>query len=366
MNLGGAETMIMNYFRNVDRSKIIFDFLLLRPERGAYDDEIEALGGIIYRLPPISPSTFFVFNKELKEFFKVHPEYDIVHSHLNSLSTFILKAAKPTANIRIAHSHIAISPIKLKDFFNKNLDLKTTIKEYIQSKLKTQVAKHATHYFACGEKAGRWMFGDNAADKVTVLNNAIDAAKFKFDQNISLNKKEELGLKEKIVIGHVGRFNDQKNHLFLISIFNEVLKNKPNTVLLLVGVGDLMPKIKSEADKLGISESILFLGARRDIPELLQCFDLFLFPSLYEGLPVTLIEAQAAGLNIIASNTITSEVNFGDLITFISLEQSPELWAKMVIEKLNYDREDTQKMIIENHYDIKSNARMLEEFYLTQ
>lgn len=364
MNLGGAETMIMNYYRSIDRSKIQFDFLLHRPERGAYDDEIENLGGKIYRMPPISPRNFFKYKSELKKFFYLHPEYEIVHSHLNSLSTFVLNAAKATSNVRIGHSHIAINPIKLSDFFNKKLDLKTTIKEALQTLLRKSVANYATHYFACGEKAGKWMFGDTAEKPITVINNAIDSSRFIYNNEIATITKKKLKIEDKLVIGHVGRFNDQKNHFFLIEIFNEILKANSNAILLLVGEGDLRPKIEDEINKLGITEAVMFLGSRTDIPELLQSFDVFLFPSLYEGLPVTLIEAQAAGLKIIASDTISSEVNFSKLIQFIALKESSLHWAKQLLQSIKYKRENTQKIVIDSGYDIVNNAKNLEDFYL--
>ncbi|NAS30162.1 glycosyltransferase [Flavobacteriaceae bacterium R38] len=366
MNLGGAETMIMNYYRNIDRTKVQFDFLLHRPERGAYDDEIEALGGIIYRLSPISPRNFFRYKKELKLFFEEHQEYKIIHSHLNSLSTFILNASKPIANTRISHSHIAINPIRLSDFFNPKLDFKTTLKDAIQVMLRRSVAKHATHYFACGKKAGNWMYGDNFDKKITIINNAIDALKFTYNSETAIEVKNKLAINENFVVGHIGRFNDQKNHFFLINIFKEIIKIKPNAVLVLIGEGGLKTKIEAEANRLGIKDAILFLGLRKDIPDILQSFDVFLFPSLYEGLPVTLIEAQASGLRIFASNTISKEVNFTGLVKFLSLKDTAEQWAQKLIENSNYNRENTYESVVNEGYDIMNNAKELENFYLSK
>ncbi|MFD2725960.1 glycosyltransferase family 1 protein [Hyunsoonleella rubra] len=365
MNLGGAETMIMNYYRNVDKAKVQFDFLLHRPERGFFDDEIENLGGKIYRMPAINPKNYSDYKKKLTNFFKSHPEYKIVHSHLNALSCIILKIAKNNnIPIRVAHSHLAVEPFILKKIFKKNTDIKATVKDSIQSLIRTKVPKVATHYFACGVKAGQWLFGKNNQERVTVINNAINSELFSYDVSRSKEIRKQYKLEDKKIIGHVGRFNEQKNHFFLIKVFNEVLKKDKDCVLMLIGDGNLKSAIEKEAEKLGISESILFLGVKKNIPELLQAFDLFLFPSLYEGLPVTLVEAQASGLNIVTSDTVTPEVNITNQIVFLNLKAPIEKWADMVIEKLNYIRTNTTDQIKKGGYDIYQNAKNLQDFYL--
>ncbi len=363
MNLGGAETMIMNYYRNVDREKVQFDFLLHRPERGFFDDEIESLGGKIFRMPAISPKTYLSYKKQLNVFFKSHPEYSIVHSHLNALSCIILKVAKKyNIPVRIAHSHLAVEPFILKKILKKNTDVRATVKDATQSLIRHNVPKFATHYFSCGEKAGQWLFGKR--NGVTIINNAINSKKFAFDTEMSSSIKADLNITNKKVIGHVGRFNEQKNHFFLIRVFNEILKKNKNCVLMLIGDGNLKSAIEQEAEKLGISESILFLGVRKNIPELLQAFDVFLFPSLYEGLPVTLIEAQASGLNIVTSDTVTQEVNITNQTSFLSLKDPLEKWADITIASLDYNRMDTTDQIKKGGYDIYENAKNLQEFYL--
>lgn len=367
MNLGGAETMIMNYYRHIDKTKVQFDFLLHREDKGFFDDEIESLGGKIYRMPPISPKNYFLYKKKLNLFFSEHPEYKIVHSHLNALSSIILSVAK-NKNIpyRIAHSHLAVESMMLKKIFKKNTDIKATLKDSVQSLIRGKVTKVATHFFACGEKAGDWLFGQKNRTKVTIINNAIHASSFSYNTIKADKIKEEFGLKNKKVIGHVGRFNEQKNHFLLIKIFNEIYKKDNNCVLLLIGNGNLKDKIKEEAKRLSIYKDIRFLGLRDDIPELLQGFDLFLFPSLYEGLPVTLIEAQASGLKIITSTTVTKEVDITGLITFIDLKK-PELeWAESVLNNINYNRKDTFNQIKEGGYDIFENAKNLQIFYLNK
>lgn len=365
MNRGGAESMIMNYYNAVDRNKVQFDFLVHREDKGAFEDDIIALGGNIYRMPAISPSNYADYKKKLDQFFKTHNNYKIVHSHLNALSSIVLGVAKKhNVPVRIAHSHIAIESDIYKNIFKKNTDIKATVKDTIQSLVKHKVAKKATHYFACGEKAGNWLFGKKNADKVVIINNAINSSMFLFDETKSKKIKEDLNVTNKKVIGHVGRFNEQKNHFFLIKIFNEIVKKDANCVLLLAGIGNLMDAVKQEVERLGLNEHVRFLGIRSDINELLQGFDLFLFPSLYEGLPVTLIEAQASGLPIVASDTITTEVDLTGLITFLNINEPASNWADIVLKKLNHNRQNTFEQIKNGKYDIYENAKNLQNFYL--
>ncbi len=365
MNLGGAETMIMNYYRHVDRTKVQFDFMLHRQERGFFDDEIESLGGKIYRMPAISPKNYSSYKNKLNTFFDTHPEYTIVHSHLNALSSIILKVAKNKGvPVRIAHSHLAVEPYVIKKIFKKNTDVLATVKDSIQSLIRHKVPKYANHYFSCGVKAGEWLFGKENAKKVKVINNAINSSLFIFDENKSHEVKKRLNISNKKVIGHVGRFNEQKNHFFLIKIFNEICKKDKDVILVLIGVGNLMQQIKEKVKQLNIEDRVLFLGLQKNIPELLQAFDFFLFPSLYEGLPVTLIEAQASGLPILTSNTVTSEVNITGLVNFKELDAPELLWAEEVLNRIDYNRKDTSIKIKNGGYDIYENAMQLQNFYL--
>jgi glycosyltransferase involved in cell wall biosynthesis len=367
MNLGGAETMIMNYYRHIDRTKVQFDFLLHRQERGFFDDEIESLGGNIYRMPAIAPRNYFNYKKQLNLFFDNHPHYAIVHSHLNALSSIILEIAKQkNISVRIAHSHLAVESTVFQKIFKRNTDIKATIKDTVQSLIRQKVRKVATHYFACGEKAGDWLYGKKNKQNITVINNAINASLFTYDIEKSKKIKASLNLAGKKIIGHVGRFNEQKNHFFLIKIFYEVYRRDKNCVLVLIGDGNLKSKIEKEVQNLGISKNVHFLGLRDNIPELLQGFDLFLFPSLYEGLPVTLVEAQASGIKILTSSTVTKEVNITGLVTYENLDTPPLKWAEIVLDKLSYDRKNTLEQIKDGGYDIYENAKNLQNFYLKE
>lgn len=352
MNRGGLETMLMNYYRNIDRNKIQFDFLTHRPEneKKDYDDEIRSLGGKIYHMPvlnPFSPG----YKKSLDRFFKEHKEYKIVHSHLDCLSAYPLKAAKKNGvPVRIAHSHNT----------SQEKNLKYLIKDYS----KKQIPKYATHLFACGKEAGQWMFGKH---KFQIMNNAIDAKKFIYNEEIRKQKRKELGVEDKFLIGHVGRFNLQKNHEFLIDIFYEISKREPKSVLLLVGNGELEQTIKNKVQTLKLEEKVIFYGISEQIYEILQAVDAFVFPSLFEGLGIALVEAQAAGIESFASlDVIPQEAKVTELCHFISLDKSPKQWAEDILKKQNYKRTNTYIEIKKHGYDIEENVKKLEEFYINE
>lgn len=352
MNRGGLETMLMNYYRKLDKTKIQFDFMTNRLERGHYDDEIEALGGKIYRLSPIKPGNYNKYFKELDEFFKEHKEYKVVHSHINENSGFVLKAAKKAGiECRIAHSHLS----------DLKLDYKYPFRVYARRNLKGNVSD----YFACSQRAGEWLFGKeiSSSGKVTVLNNAVDTEKFKINKDIRDKVRMELGIEDKKVIGHVGRFNPQKNHEFLIDVFNEVYKKDKGTVLLLIGDGYLKEKIEDKVKKLNLEQGVKFLGVREDIPEIMQAMDLFLFPSQFEGLAVVMVEAQAAGLKVITSTGVTKESDITNNVEFIDLSKGAEYWADIVLNS-DFKKRDDINLMIKKGYDSTNNVKWLSDFYL--
>ncbi len=364
MNRGGAESMIMNYYRKLDRKKVQFDFLVHRKEKAAFDDEIEALGGKIHRFDPISPFFPKKYYNELRAFFKEHSEYSIIHSHLNTFSPFPLKIAREfNIPCRIAHAHIAIDKVNLSSFLSQKESLKETFKKVIKLQLKKRVKKDATHLFSCGEKAGEWLFGDTS---FTTMNNAIDTEKFKYDELTSTTYKKKFNLQNEIVIGHIGRFVSQKNHSFLLQIFAALLKRKANYTLVLIGDGPLRESLENEAKNLKIVDKVHFLGVRTDIPQLCQMMDLFVFPSFYEGLPVTLIEAQASSLKIFASDSITNEVHLTDNIQFLSINKTADEWAKKITELDSIEKIDQTEKIVKANYDIVSNTLQIQDFYTQQ
>lgn len=346
MGRGGLETMLMNYYRAIDRTKVQFDFLTHRDFRADYDDEIEALGGKIYRLPNLNPFSRSYLGA-LDRFFREHPEYRIVHSHLDCMSAIPLKAAKKHGvPVRIGHAHNS----------NQPRDAKYLLKLFY----KRLIARNATQLFACSDEAGRWMFGD--AD-FRVLNNAIDAGRYAFDPAVRGEVRRELGLPaDALVVGHVGRFDPQKNHRFLVEIFE---KMPEDARLLLVGDGVLRPDVEQQAEALGIRDRILFTGVRTDVDRLLQAMDVFLMPSLFEGLPVSIVEAQAAGLPCLISDKVPIECKKTELVTQIPLEASPDEWAEAVLSAAEAPRGDTLAQIREAGFDIRANAEWLQNYYLS-
>ncbi len=349
---GGVESVVMNYYRHIDRTKIQFDFICDKDSTNIPYDEIEKLGGRVILVPPYQKVS--EYQKKLIKIFKEN-DYKIVHSHINTLSVFPLRAAKKAGvPIRIAHSHSTTN----KKEWKKNL---------IKQILRPFSKMFATDYMCCSELAGRWLFGDKEYDKgnVYLLNNAIDLDKFKYDEKIRKEKRKELNIKEDtLVIGHVGRFVEQKNHRFLIDIFNEVHKQKENSILLLAGQGPLMKEMAEKVKMLGIEASVKFLGQRNDINELYQAMDVFCLPSLYEGLPVVGVEAQATGLLCVFSDDMTKETKILDSTTFISLNQSAKEWASNIINSYNiFVRKNVTNKFENKYFNINKEAKKVTDIY---
>lgn len=349
---GGVEAVVMNYYRHIDHNKIQFDFICDEDSTNIPYEEIEKLGGKVILIPPYQK--VFKYHRELKKVLK-EGNYKIIHSHINTLSVFSLWAAKSAGvPVRIAHSHSTTNKKEKK----KNL-LKQVLKPF--SKM------YATDYMCCSELAGRWLFGNKEYDKgnVLLLNNAIDLNKFKYDEKIRKQKRKELNIKDNtLVIGHIGRFVEQKNHRFLIDIFNEIHKENNNSILLLAGQGPLQSEIKEKAKELKLDKSVVFLGQRNDANELYQVFDLFLLPSLYEGLPVVGVEAQATGNLCYLSNDMTKETKVLDSTIFMSLDNTAKEWAQAILKDIkNYKKHDTTKEVSKYGFNIETEALKLEKYY---
>lgn len=347
MDRGGLETLIMNYYRRMNRDRIQFDFLVHRDIPADYDAEILSLGGRIYRLPrlnPFSPG----YLRQLDRFFSEHREYRIVHCHLDCMAGIPLKAAKKHGvPVRIAHSHNS----------NQTKDWKYPIKLVC----KRRIAAHATALFACSEAAGRWMFGGR---DFLVMNNAIDAAAYTYQPQIREEVRRELGLDaEALVVGHVGQFRPQKNHRFLLDVF---AKLPPSARLLLVGDGMLRSELERQAKALGVFDRVIFAGVRADVNRLLQAMDVFVFPSLFEGLSVATVEAQTAGLPCLISDKVSLECKKTDLIDQLSLDEGIEAWARRVLKLSSRPRYNTHDQICTAGFDIHTNAAWLQEYYETK
>ena len=351
MNKGGLETMIMNYYRSIDRNLVQFDFLTHRPEteQKDYDYEISQMGGKIYHIPRLNPFSH-KYRKALSAFLKKHKEYNIIHVHLDCMSGIVLKQAKLAGlKCRIGHCHSSSQ--------DKNL--------YYVIKLlfKRLISKYATHLFACGESSGKWMFGRDS--NFTILNNAIDSNKYAFNFQRRQMIRKEFGADDKcIVVGLVARFSKVKNHSFLVRVFEELKKKYDNSLLVLVGQGEREQDIKALVKEKELTNSVLFLGLRDDVDFVLQGFDFFVMPSLYEGLPLSVIESQASSTKTIVSTNVPSECVVTNLVRRIGLNDHPEKWAELILSEYPYTKIDRRIEIKKSGFDISESAKRLQSFYL--
>lgn len=350
LNRGGAETMIMNLYRNMDRSKVQFDFVVHTDEECAYDSEIESLGGIIHHVPKYTGINHFQYKKVWRNFLKEHSCYKIIHSHVRSTASIYLRIAKKRGLHTISHSH--------------NTSSGKGVASMAKNIMQYQIRFIADNLFACSKGAGDWLFGKKR--NYIVLKNAIDTREFRFNEEMRQIKRDELKVQGKFVIGHVGRFDAQKNHDFLIDIFNAIHLKDEKAVLVLIGDGLLKKNVEEKINGYQLNNNVILTGVRTDIAELLQAMDVFLFPSLFEGLPVTLIEAQATGLPCVISDRITNEIVIEEeLITFVSLKDAVEIWEDEVLKNKSIEvRKDMQIEIKNSGYDIQTTAKWLQAFYL--
>lgn len=352
---GGTESLWINYYKHINRDAIQFDFLVESESELISRESIEKIGGKVVIIP--SYKNPFKYMSSLRKIFKDN-KYDIVHSNMNSLSVFTLRAAKKAGiKIRIAHSH---SSSNKKEF----------LKNIIKNILKPFSKKYATHYFACSKDAAIWLFGKKTydANKITIINNALDLNRFYFDVAKRKEFRKKNNIDDKFVVGNIGRLMPQKNQLFLIDIYNSFLKNCENSMLLLVGDGPLKEDILKKINSYGIGDKVLLLSAMKNIEDLYQTMDCFVFPSIYEGLGMTLVEAQVSGLEYIASDNIPNEA----FITSNGIKLP--LDKKMWINELNNvymkwksntiaPRSEVKELFADSCYDINNETIKLENIY---
>ena len=346
---GGVEAVIMNYYRHIDKNIVQFDFICDEDSTNIPYEEIESLGGRVIICPRYQ--SVFKYQKFLIDLFKKN-KYKIVHSNINTLSVFPLRAAKKAGvPIRIAHSHSTSNKIEWK-------------KNIIKNVLKLLSKVYANKYICCSELAGRYQFGNKAFDngEVFILNNAIDINNYKFDKKKRNKIRKKLNIDEDtIVIGHIGRFVKQKNHDFIIDIFNNL--KKKNYKLLLIGQGPLEEKIKNRVQELGLLDKVIFAGQKENVNDYYNAMDLFLFPSLYEGLGLVLIEAQVNGLSCIVSSEVPKIAEVSDKIKFLDLNLSSKKWSTNIIKTDIKDRKLDRKRIVDSGFDIENEVSNLVEKY---
>ena len=350
MDAAGIETLLMTFYRQMDRSKVQFDFLVHRNSEGFYDNEILKMGGRIYSVPSLHPFHHNKYINSLNCFFASHPEYKIVHSHINTFSMYVLRAAKEAGiPVRIAHSHIA----------NPSLSIKTPFRIYTKLLLR----RYSTHNFACSIMAGKWLFGKKniSSPNFYLVRNAIYSTKYLFDEKIRIEIRNTFNIEKEFVFLHVGRFVKQKNHIFLLNFFVRFHQKYPNSKLWLIGEGPLKKEVEHKIMKLGIIDSVELLGVRENVNQFMMAADCLLFPSIFEGLGIVAVEAQTSGLLTIVSNNIPVEANISSL--FHQLPLDVEKWVSEVEYLLEYER-GKENVASQSGYDVKETASWLQNFYL--
>ena len=354
MARAGIETTLMNYYREIDRSQIQFDFLANKPVPGEYDEEIRSMGGRVFVSPGLNPLHYPQYKRFMAELLHSNPEIGILHAHNEAMGYYALQSAKDAGlPVRIAHAH---STRIIRDY---KYPLKLVCKQLIPGA--------ATDYWGCGRDAGIYYFGEKRWQASGfVLRNAIDVSRFAFRQEIRDRLRQLHGLENCFVIGHVGRFNVAKNHSRLLDIFAEITKAVPEARLVLIGTGELEQSVKEKARDMGIQDKVLFLGQMPDVSEWYQAMDCFVLPSLFEGLPVVGIEAQAAGLPCFFSDRVTDEALLSPAARRVSLQAEDAEWAReiLAVRQSETDRPRGMDVVRQAGYDIHVEARKLQEIYL--
>lgn len=363
LSLGGAESRIMDLYRCMDREKVQFDFLVHQSAAGEripefYDEEVKGLGGRIYLLPKFKGYNYFSYRKAVREFFALHHHFRVVQGHMTSTAAIYLpEAAKAGIPVRAAHARSA--------------GVDRGIKGIVTRLLRIPLLARADYCFACSREAGESVFGKKwkKSPKALVIPNAVDARKFAYRKETRDKIRKEWGLEDRFVIGHVGRFHYAKNHEFLLEIFAAVqsgLREKgTEAVLMLLGEGSGMDAAKKQAARLGMEKAVLFMGNRKEVWDYYQAMDYFVFPSRFEGLPGTVVEAQAAGLKCMISDRITPEVGFTELVTYKDIALPAKDWAEQIIDGIPYERKNMCRAIEAAGFDVREQAGRMENFYIS-
>ena len=356
MGIGGAETMIMNILRQRMLHDFNFDFVVHTSKKGEYDDEIRAMGGQIFICPAFSLTNILAYKRWWKSFLQ-NNKYDIVHGNYRRSAAIYLHEAKKNGVSTIMHTHSASSRSGLS---------------VLRKIPATLIYHYSDAIFACSQKAAIWLFGKKILQdrKIKIINNGIDMKQYVFAQAVRKRYRNKLNLQTKFVVCHIGRFAPMKNHKFLIDVFTEIKKIKNNACLILVGDGELRKKIETYVKETRV-EDVMFLGIRRDVPNLLQAADVFVLPSLFEGLPVSLVEAQAASLPCVFADTITKEAVISNNAKSLSLSLGAGVWAQEIINVTKivsrvardysfnpFDIRVSSLSVIESYRDIFQNGRL--------
>ncbi len=363
VGLGGAESRIMDLYRRMDRDEIQFDFLVhssalnwftketeRKPE--FYDEEIEAMGGHIYVLPKFKVYNYLFYRRAVRKFFAKHKEFRVVQGHMTSTAGIYLPIAKKSGvPITVAHA--------------RNAGVVKGPKGAATRFFRRELVEKADFCFACSLLAGQDVFGRNAMSegRVKIIYNAIDVRRFTYDEKVRAAARKQLGISQELVLGHVGRFEYQKNHPYLLEVFAAVCRERKDAVLLLLGEGKDRPAMEERCKQMGIADRVRFMGNRKDTERYYQAMDIFLLPSFFEGLPGVLMEAQAAGLRCFVSDTVTREAKATDLVTYLSIDKPAESWAKEILKRADYERRDTAQELTAAGFNVYTQAGGYSLFY---
>lgn len=361
LRLGGIQALAKDILQHNDRSRMVIDMLNLDDgTEYPLKKELEDMGIKVFQLRGVwlrKPWDFFTYWKAVDRFFELHHDYDVVHVHSGPKNYYILKAARKWGiPVRVAHSH------------NTGFQSKNPMSIMLGNLLKTPMKKNATQWVGCSKLACEWLFGKGCVEKgkAKVILNAIDCDLFTYNEKIREEVRQGLGVTDKFVIGHVGRFEPQKNHMFLLDIFAEVINRRKDACLLLVGTGSLMERVKQKAMTLGLIDKVKFLGFRSDRERIMQAMDTFVFPSIYEGLSVVLIEAQASGMPVFVSDSTTTEVSYSPYIKFLPLKRSASDWAEEIISRGTVERKNMKSEIKKAGFEIHEMIDNLYKLYTEQ
>lgn len=353
MNLGGAESRIMDLYRHIDRGHVQFDFLVHTAQEGYFDKEIKELGGRIYRVPRFRLYNYFAYRKACKKFFEKNHDFKAIQGHMTSTAGIYLPLAKKAGiPITIAHARSA--------------GVDKGAKGIVTRWLRRNLDKKADYLFTCSRLAGISVFGKKAVEnsRTVFIPNAINCSAFVYDEGKRQYMRKVLGLEGKYVIGHVGRFHYAKNHEYLIRIFAKLSeKGKKDYRLLLVGEGEGMADAKKLTKALQIEDKVIFAGNKANVYDYYQAMDYFVYPSRYEGLPGTVVEAQTAGLRCLMSDTICEEVAVTELVTTMSIEENPDVWADFILQTEDYERSSHLEEMQQAGFDVNSQSGVMLNFY---
>lgn len=351
LNRGGAETMVMNFYRYIDKSEVQFDFIIHSDSQNDYREEIESMGGKIYVFPKFKVYNILSYRNTWKSFFDAHPEYRIIHSHIRSYASVFFPIAKKYHLKTIIHSH---STSNGKGF-------KAIIKNILQKPL----VKQADYLFACSESSGKWLYGTEKIkeDNYFLVKNSIDVNKYKCNEKIRTKYRNALNIENNLVFAHVGRLSSPKNHIFLLKVFKGILEKNSKSILLIIGDGELKEEINTKIKDLNLKGKVYMMGSREDVDNILQAVDVFLFPSFWEGLPVAVVEAEASGLPCILSESVTEEVKLLPNLKYLPINQGEGVWVNYILNMKKNRLKEASEIVRSKGFDIRDTTRWLLEFY---